>query len=71
MTMDLRRIFSYMRRACDDYRMIQPGDRIAVGVSGAVHHIAGMQRSGTVIAVNPDKDAPIFEYSDYGIIDSF
>ena len=52
-------------------RTVSPPIYIAVGVSGAVHHIAGMQRSGTVIAVNPDKDAPIFEYSDYGIIDSF
>lgn len=41
---------------------------IAVGVSGAVHHIAGMQKSGTVIAINPDKQAPIFDYADYGII---
>lgn len=41
---------------------------VAVGVSGAVHHIVGMERSGTVIAINPDKDAPIFEYADYGIV---
>jgi len=41
---------------------------IAIGVSGAVHHIVGMQASGTVIAINPDKNAPIFEYADYGII---
>ena len=41
---------------------------IAIGISGAVHHIVGMQQSGTVIAINPDKDAPIFDYADYGII---
>ena len=37
----------------------------------AVHHIVGMQRSGTVIAMNPDKNAPIFEYADYGIVEYF
>ncbi len=49
-------------------KTVSPPVYIAVGVSGAVHHIVGMQRSGTVIAVNPDKDAPIFDYADYGII---
>lgn len=41
---------------------------VAVGVSGAVHHIVGMQSAGTVIAINPDKEAPIFDYADFGII---
>lgn len=50
---------------------VSPAVYIAVGVSGAVHHVAGMQRSGTVIAINPDKNAPIFEYADYGIVDNF
>jgi len=52
-------------------RTVSPKIYIAVGVSGAVHHIAGMSRSGTVIAINPDRDAPIFEYADYGIVDNF
>lgn len=52
-------------------KTVSPPVYIALGISGAVHHIAGMQRSGTVIAINPDKDAPIFEYADYGIIDKF
>ena len=49
-------------------RSVAPPVYIAVGVSGAVHHIVGMQSSGTVIAINPDKKADIFDYADYGII---
>ena len=44
---------------------------IAIGISGAVHHIVGMERAGTVIAINPDKNAPIFDYADYGILSEF
>jgi len=49
-------------------KTVSPPVYIAIGVSGAVHHIVGMQRAGTVIAINPDKDAPIFDYADYGIL---
>lgn len=49
-------------------KTVNPSVYIAVGVSGAVHHIVGMQGSGTVIAINPDKNAPIFDYADYGIL---
>ena len=52
-------------------RTVSPAVYLAVGISGAVHHIAGMDRSGTVIAVNPDPHAPIFDYADYGIRCSF
>ena len=49
-------------------KTVSPCVYIAIGVSGAVHHIVGMQAAGTVIAINPDKDAPIFDYADYGIL---
>jgi electron transfer flavoprotein beta subunit len=52
-------------------KTVAPPVYIAIGVSGAVHHIVGMERSGTVIAINPDKDAPIFDYADYGILEEF
>ena len=51
-------------------KTVSPPVYIAVGVSGAVHHIVGMKGAGTVIAINPDKDAPIFDYADYGILAS-
>lgn len=41
---------------------------IAVGISGAVQHMCAVEGAGSIIAVNPDKDAPIFKYADYGII---
>ena len=52
-------------------KTVSPPVYLAIGVSGAVQHLVGMQRAGTVIAINPDKNAPIFEYADYGIIDTF
>lgn len=52
-------------------KTIAPSVYIAIGISGAVHHIVGMSKSGTVIAINPDKNAPIFDYADYGILDNF
>ncbi len=49
-------------------KTVSPSVYIAVGISGAVHHIVGMQKSGTVIAINNDKNSPIFDYADFGII---
>lgn len=64
-------ILSYNLQVGLTGKTISPPIYIAVGVSGAVHHIAGMQKAGTIIAINPDKDAPIFDYADYGIISEF
>ena len=50
---------------------VAPKIYLALGISGAVHHIAGMSQSRFVLAINPDKNAPIFDYCDYGCIDVF
>ncbi len=49
-------------------KTVAPRVYVAFGISGAVHHIAGIQSSGDIIAVNCDKDADIFDYADYGIV---
>lgn len=48
-------------------RTVSPQVYLAVGISGAVQHVCGMESAHTVIAVNPDKTAPIFDYADFGV----
>ena len=49
-------------------KKVAPDVYLAVGISGAVQHLSGMKNAKIVIAINCDKNATIFEYSDYGII---